>query len=394
MNPEGGRPTDGDEEVLVVQRRSRRLPMILLAALALVALTFLVVHETGKPSAAPTRPAPTSSAPAGTTPPITQRTTFVPRSPVAVIDLRRPLLPAAGDSELFGRGPGVVVRMQLARGRITITTVPSLQSSGPVSFVVGKDEAIVRPLDFVPGYAVPDGQPARQIPGSLGLGQSGPALPGPDPDHIWVESLNSNPPALGLMSLVGGPVGPVLPMPRDGSPVGAVPDGAGYALFTDAAGTTYDSRPDGLRRITTGTVLAVGSTRWLVRECGPPGACKLVVIVQATGARHVLRTPIPRSDATAGVIAPDGTTAAFFVSPSPVLEIVDLRTGAQHVVPIPIDLDTVDARQSLVWSPDNRWLFAVDATGQVRVIDPKTRRITGLATPGLQLPSLSQIATR
>ena len=57
--------------------------------------------------------------------------------------------------ELFGLGPSEVVRIQLARARITRTVFPGPQSSGPVTLLAGPYQAIVRPLDYVPGYLVP-----------------------------------------------------------------------------------------------------------------------------------------------------------------------------------------------------------------------------------------------
>jgi hypothetical protein len=102
------------------------------------------------------------------------------------MNLGHPLLGVGAGWELFGRGSGVVVRIEFARGRITRTAVPALASSGPVSFVAGAQGALVRPIDFVTGYLIPDGQPARVAPGVFGTG--GPAFPGPDPRHLWVAS--------------------------------------------------------------------------------------------------------------------------------------------------------------------------------------------------------------
>ena len=72
--------------------------------------------------------------------------------------------------DLLGFGPGRAVRVQLARGRVTQTILPALQSEGPVSFVAGPSQMIIRPWDFVPGYVVPDGEPPRQLTGALGHG--------------------------------------------------------------------------------------------------------------------------------------------------------------------------------------------------------------------------------
>lgn len=178
---------------------------------------------------------------------------------VVITEVGHPLLGVRAGWELFGRGDGVVVRIQLAQGRITRTTIPVLRSGGPVSFLVGPNLAIVRPLDFVPGYVIPDGKPARQILASLSLGQSGPVFPGPDPTHIWVQNLGG-PPGLVLTPLDGAGAGAVtISIPPGSSPLDAVPDGAGYLLFP-ATGGVYDARPDGLHRITGGALLAVGPT--------------------------------------------------------------------------------------------------------------------------------------
>jgi hypothetical protein len=103
--------------------------------------------------------------------------------------------------ELFGRGDGLVVRSQPALGRITRTTIPGLGSGGPASFVVGADQAIIRPIDVVLGYVVPDGQPAREM--SARLSQDGPAFPGPDLNHVWVQSGENSHAVIVLAALHG-----------------------------------------------------------------------------------------------------------------------------------------------------------------------------------------------
>ena len=95
------------------------------------------------------------------------------------------LLGVRGSWELFGYGDGRLVRIQFASGRITQTAVP-VTSGGPVSLVVGPHEAIISPLDFVPGYLVPNGRPARALSGALGNG--GIVIPGPQPGTAWVQA--------------------------------------------------------------------------------------------------------------------------------------------------------------------------------------------------------------
>ena len=58
--------------------------------------------------------------------------------------------------ELFARTDTEVARIQPRLARVTRTAVPPLQSTGPVSFLVTADRALIRPLAFVPGFEVPD----------------------------------------------------------------------------------------------------------------------------------------------------------------------------------------------------------------------------------------------
>src|SRR5258707_1016837 len=109
-----------------------------------------------------------------------------PRGPVQVTGVGHPLLGVRAGWELFGLGPSQVVRIQLARARITRTAFPGLQSSGPVTLLAGPHQAIVRPLDYVPGYLIPDGRTARPLRGALTSG--GVVLPGPRPGAFWMES--------------------------------------------------------------------------------------------------------------------------------------------------------------------------------------------------------------
>jgi hypothetical protein len=72
-----------------------------------------------------------------------------------------------------------VARIDFAHGRITTTAVPALRSGGPVSFLVGPDRVVIRPLEAVPGYGVPDGEAATEMTANSPQG-SGAARPGPD----------------------------------------------------------------------------------------------------------------------------------------------------------------------------------------------------------------------
>ena len=120
----------GDERDLIWSGRERgprwtprpRL-LALLALVVLAAAVVVVVAAHAVPRRAGTR------GPRG------------PGGPVQVTDVWHPLLAVRAAWELFGLGPGQVVRIQLARGRITWTAFPGLLSSGPVTLLAGPHQA-------------------------------------------------------------------------------------------------------------------------------------------------------------------------------------------------------------------------------------------------------------
>ena len=385
-------------------RRRPRLVLHVVVAVAVAVAVIAVVRSGGSPAGSPTTPpraaGSRSSAPG---PSSTASSGVVSTSTVSVTILGHPLLGVRAGWELFGRGPGVVVRMQFARGRITRTFHPALLSGGPVTFVTDAEGALIRPVDSVPGYLIPDGEPAREAPGALGAG--GPVFPGPDPRHLWVSSSTSDD-LMVLVGMDGRRTGPSIAAPPQSSPINAsflaIPDQTGYLLFPGIGGV-YDVRPSGTSRVTAGTVLAVGPTRWLAAECNSHARCLPVVIDRSTGVRYPLNTRVPLSTrlngavpSTVGVISPDGATVAVLLgSPQARIEIIDLVTGASHALPLRIDLSEVDmgwAWESMVWSPDSRWLF-VAANGDLYAVNQRTGQITNLShTLGPALPQLFQLS--
>jgi hypothetical protein len=309
-----------------------------------------------------------------------------PRGPVQVTDVGHPLLGVRAGWELFGLGPSEVVRIQLARARITRTAFPVLQSSGPVTLLAGPHQAIVRPLDYVPGYLVPDGRIARPLRGALSSG--GVVLPGPRPGEFWMESGDGAHMSMLLVGPDGNRLGPgVLTPMSSGWPS---PDGRGYLMVQRRAGV-YDEGP--VRRfVTSGAIAAVGPAGWLAVEC-PQGHCRYLVINPASGSRHFLagRTPASRSVAPfAGAVSPDGQFAAFVVygrDDKPFLRLLDLVSCAV-LLSVPVNPDTSG---NAVWSPDGRWLFAVSPDGRLLAINLVTQAVQGI---GVSLPPLSELAVR
>lgn len=308
---------------------------------------------------------------------------------VAVTETGHRLLGVRAGWELVGYGPGRAVRVQLARGRVTQTMLPSLDSSGPVSFVAGPSQMIIRPLDYVPGYLVPDGKRARVLAGALGRG--GAALPGPRPGEVWVQG-NFRVRSLLLARVDGSRTGVSMRLPP-GGPWLASPNGRGYALLS-GVGEIYDVWPGGWRQIG-GMLAAVGPTRWLTVNCDRPHRCADVVINPATGGRRKLGGPpvASVSAASPGVIAPDGSTAAVFrvtAGGQVTLHLLNLVTGADQRIAVPLDQHSTGPG-TLAWSPDSQWLFVITAHGGLAAVHAGTLAARRL---GVRLPWLSQITIR
>jgi hypothetical protein len=368
-------------------RGRRRGPWYALAAVVVVAgIVVASVHKnsTGKDA---THSDPPTTAPA-TTPAGPSEPPPQPPTLRTVADVGHPLLDVSPQWQLFGRAPGQVVRLELARGRITTTRLPDLSSSGGVSLIAGPDQVIVRPLDLVPGYEVPDAHPSRPL--LAALGQQGPVLPGPDIAHVWVPTDAGAQRRLSLVGMDGRPTGPAIPIPNDVG--GAVSDGAGYAMF-NAIGGVYQARPGAVRRITTGAVLAVGPTRWLTRECDARYRCANTVIDRATGAHRVL--PGNRGEVSdTGVIAPDGSFAAmvrFNRQGVSTLSLLDLATGVATSTGVTFNPESGSSEGAFVWSPDSRWLFVASFNRRLVVLDRQTMKFTTLDA---DLPAVSQVALR
>ncbi len=308
-------------------------------------------------------------------------------SRVAVPDLGPAILGVTDRWELFALGDNSVTQIQLAAGRITTTYFARLHSTGPVFLVVGPDRAVVKPLDRVPGYVVPDTGPVRELIGLLDRGAA--VLPAHDPNQVWVGPENDSPPVMTLTDLDGSRVLATAPLPPGAVAAGAADDGAGYPLLQGAGGF-YVARPDGVQRITAGDVVATGPSGWLARECDEQGRCSTVGIDRTTGARRVLPVGIDRNGPT-GVLSPDGTSAALVVGRQDggtTLRLADLVTGSDHEVEVH---PATSFGPTVVWSPDGRWLFVVDDTGHLRAVDPRTRQVSEFPGP---VPLLRQLSIR
>jgi hypothetical protein len=348
--------------------RPGRLLIACGAVLAAAAVTLVIGHGNNPPRARPASTGAVSTGEAG------------PR-----------LLGVRASWELFGYGPGRLVRIQFVSGRITQTAVP-VRSGGPVSLVVGPHEAIISRLDYLPAYLVPDGRPARPLSGVLGTG--GIVIPGPQPGTAWVQA-GPSATSMPLVRMDGTETGVSARLPPDGG-TGAWSDGRGGVLvieYSETGSTWDDVRPGGFQPIAR-DLAAVGPTRWLVIDCHAGRRCSSATVDPATGAQHTL--PGPSAELLLGtgpgVIAPDGSAAAIAATSGDrvSLHLINLMSGSDQQIPVSLDAESA-ADQRLAWSPDSRWLFVVTAQGKLAVVDARTGHVGSL---GVSLPSLSLIAIR
>lgn len=340
---------------------------------------------TTSPTPAPTTPAPSLTAPATFTAPPPAPTSTL--SAVSVTRLGRPLLGATTGWELTARGDEVLVRIELAAGRITRTTIPGSRSENWVNLLAGADRVLIQPVDRAPGYLVPDGKPSRELPV---LDKDGFAFPGPAPNQMWINSGDSQS-AMALVTLEGGKLAGSLPLPPEGSTYEVVADGAG-GLLVSGVGGVYTARPEGLRRISTGALVAVGPTGWLVAECDDRYRCQTVLIGRVDGSRQTVNAAIRTRDPR-GVISPDGATAAMMTfdhSGRIGLELINLASGNRRVLKVFLHAESYDGG-GIAFSPDSAWVFAVTAERTLAVINRETGTVGGL---GVSLPQISQLVLR
>jgi hypothetical protein len=168
-------------------------------------------------------------------------------------------------------------------------------------------------------------------------------------------------------------------------------DGTG-GLVLKGIGGSYSGGPGGLRRITPGTLVATGPTRWLAYECDERYNCSVVAIDRRTGTRRVLKDAPAQPYGPLGVISPDGAHAALANTTGAggtSAFLVDLSTGATSLIDVPVGPRV--SEETMVWSPDSRWLLVVGATGQVYAVDATSAEVHDL---GIELQQVLQLAVR
>jgi hypothetical protein len=388
----GGRDQDDHGDVLSFGRDRPPgrpwLPRALLAGLVLAAVVTVVVRTVDQPARHPARAA-------------------APVPARRVISVGHRLLGVTAGWQLFARGPADLLRIELARGRVSWTYVPALETASPdIAFVIGAHEAIIRPADYVPGYVVPDDSQARMLTGPLA--GSGPVIPGPAGSQAaWVATGPPTSPRLSLMTLGGhrDKVSITFPVGGPQLPATAVSDGRGDVLVTSSDATVYDAGP-GWDRAVPGSVIAVGPGNWLTVICNNQFRhCSYADIDSANGTQRTLPAAVAPAPyyftwPPTGVISPDGRIAAVGESePNGMITVrlISLRTGRITNLRVALaepggPTGGSDASEaSMTWSPDSRWLFVAAAGGKLDAVSALTGRVHSL---GVRLPAVSQVAIR
>jgi len=372
----------------------RRLWWVAGAAVVAAVVVAVTLTQSGGSGS---RPAvqPTTSAPSPSSPPLEQPAGSLPAGPQPVLlELGHPLLPGASGWELFGRTADAIVRIQVGTGRVTTTSVPEIASSGAVAFIVGPHSVVLRPYDDVSGYVVADGRAAQPLRGLLATITN--IFPGPSPDQVWIQgpSGQSAPPAPRMYDWTTNALTNtrLAQVPAAlGSPF--APDGSGYLLYSGVGGV-YDVRDTGIRRVTTGAVIAAGATSWLTLECDDNFVCSTVLVDQHTGAHTRLGgAPSPQPNYLPGSISPDGRFAAYVVdasSPSERLHIVDLTNFTDRPATV-TSADVPYGTQPFVWAPSGHMLLVADNKNTLEVVDPATLSARVLDR---RLPPMSQLTIR
>jgi hypothetical protein len=313
-----------------------------------------------------------------------------------VSDLGGPLL-GGPPVDVFGLLARGVVRIELATGRLTRTRLPPTVG-GDVSFVPFRGGVLVHRGDFGSVYVVPDGRAPRPAP--TGLAGIGPMLPGPDPDHVWVvRRPGTPPPYLVLLDVRGRTTGTAVPLPAFAT-TPPVPDRSGFSLVSSVGGT-YWVGPGGLRRVTTGAVVASGPSGWLAVECDDRSACSAVLVARDGGrrpVRGVLEPSLPAGDLSTpfGALSPDGRSAAFYVQDrggGVRLVVLDVSTGRRTHTELA--LVTNPEPDTFAWLPDGSRLLALDSSARILAVDPATGNATPLVpSTAVRMPVVSRMAIR
>jgi hypothetical protein len=349
-----------------------------------VGLRGLLAPESA-PRSTSLRPSPSSAT--------SSPTTISAGDPQVVRPAGDPLLPGAGAGDVFVQSANAIYRIELTTGRVTRTPTPVLAEFS--SFVAGPGWVALKTVAADSGVLVENDRPAAPLPAGLLL--DGWLLPAPDGD-LWLlpERPTGGVRVAARVGIEGYSVsGETIQVPAEfGLPRS---DGAGFLVVT-SAGNVYQVGPSGPRRLTSGSLVAVGRRFLLVWDCDDQARCLPYRLDRATGQRAV--TPAAREAIVrlyqgdvgnlanySGELSPEGTHVALRIprggAGREALVVLNLTTGRTHTVPG--SLTDLHGNARVAWTPNSRWLLAI-TDHQMRAYDTRagTSRLVTVTDEQLQ----------
>jgi hypothetical protein len=311
--------------------------------------------ETLAPAAVP------STAPATTRPVVRAgpTTTTTPEWETTTIEVD----PAAAalDIRLVVVGGGRIVEIDTGSGEMRALTT-RISFSQPPLVNAGEDWILIRNLDTGRSQHVRSGE----LPVAVDIGDAWSTFFQRDTGLFWRLSpmfMASEPTDVVEIDAEGNETGRVFPIPAGVWPQAGDPAGG---VVVGAPGGTYQVGPNGVRRLTTGTLIALSPRIAVVTDCGEDFSdCGLFVLDRATGQRTALDPGITEAGDPIGIF--DLQNAGFWGSPelmgavspddrwAPTMMagsrqqfgLLDLTTG--EFVPV-----APNPPSSLWWAPDGR----------------------------------------
>lgn len=377
---------------MAITRRGEEIKWWLIGVLVLAVLVsgggLLIRQLLDVPDApAPALPPPPLATPPTATPSAPARSSTNPTDPQVVRPAGRLLLPGAGPDEVFVQSATAVYRIELATGQIIRTPTPLLEQHS--SFVAGPGWVVFKTIDNDPGVVVKNGRRAAPLP--PGLQPNGRLYPAPDGD-LWLVPENPTRGArvVTRVDIDGRRVkGQTF---RVSDEIGLPTADAARSLFTTNSGGMYQLTPSGVRKLTTGDLLALGRHHVLVWDCDGKARCQPYSLDRTHNRRTVIPSahktilelyqdlPDRAQDFGGGDLSPDGTHAALRYPGTQLdswpLAVVDLSTGQSHT--LPGNVTETNPNTQFTWTANSRYFLAL-TDHQMRAYDTTTGTIRTIA---------------
>jgi hypothetical protein len=330
------------------------------------------------PSTVPatTRPV-VRAGPTTTTPAQWETTTIDVAAAAAALDIRVVIV-----------GGGSIAEIDTGSGEMRSLTT-RISFSQPPLVNAGADWILIRNLDSGQSQHIRSGE----LPVAVNVGDAWSTFFQRDTGLFWRFSpmfTASEPTDVVEIDAEGNETGRAFPIPAGVWPQAGDPAGG---LVVGAPGGTYQVGPDGARRLTTGTLIALSPRIAVVTDCGEDFSdCGLFVLDRASEQRTELDPGVTEAGDPTGIF--DLQNAGFWGSPelmgavspddrwAPVMMagtsqqfgLLDLTTG--DFVPV-----APDPPSSLWWSPDGR-IAIYNQNGRLRLFDTEQRTSTDVVEPG------------